>query len=359
MVKYISGLTDSTKQTIRDHYGVYKIKRCDCADESLELWIFNPDSIQGGIEEIKGHASSDPDLEGTDFQYMFTQAPSGVSVNGPTQQLAGMIQPGNAEVTIAIVDSGLDLDYSGFPEQFLYNSQIHDAPCQVGEMQEISGWDFVDQDNIPQDMHGHGTVVTDIIVRELIAHDVNFDILPIRSFNELGEGTTFDITCGVVQALLKEDVDIVNMSFGWYLNESTILSQFIEQASDEVLVIASAGNQGVNNDLYPHFPSGYDYANVLAIAGMNDSLLELDTLSNYGYSSVDLAASFRNIPFLYQTDTIHHSGTSFSAAYATAKAAELFVSGETPAYQVSWLVSQAVHKDALNWKLKHPKMIVP
>ncbi len=56
--------------------------------------------------------------------------------------------------------------------------------------------------------------------------------------------------------------------------------------------VAAAGNDGINTDLIPHYPSSYDSENILSVASVDlvESNVELSSFSNYGTVSVDVAA---------------------------------------------------------------------
>ncbi len=357
VVKYVPGLTEPQKQVVRDKYFVKSIKKCKCADEALEQWTFNMDSI-GGVEEIKGEAATDPDLEGVDFQYQFQQnAVNTTTQVGTIESLLGLVKPDNDGVTVAIIDSGLDFDHSGFEDPILYNSKAAGDYCVDNNMEEISGWDFVNEDNVAEDGHGHGTIVTDIVERT--AAGTPFQILPVKAFDSNGKGTTFDITCAIAFSVYKTDVKIINMSFGWYYEQFEILPEYINEASGAVLVICSSGNQGVHTDLFNHYPSGYNYSNILSVGGMGDAEVALASYSNYGPVSVDLAAPSYLISFENDTGLIEVSGTSFAAAFATARSVMLYSTYASPPLLKSLLVYDGDFNSSLFGKTKYPKVINP
>ncbi len=63
-----------------------------------------------------------------------------------------------------------------------------------------------------------------------------------------------------------------------------------QQAFQEGIVyVAAAGNNGTNNDIIPHYPSGFDVPNIISVAATdwND---QLATFSRFGVQTVDLAA---------------------------------------------------------------------
>src|SRR5690606_24759947 len=66
-----------------------------------------------------------------------------------------------------------------------------------------------------------------------------------------------------------------------------------------VIFVAAAGNgdflgRGINNDAVPFFPSGYELDNIIAVAA-TDHTDSLGTFSNYGATTVDIAAPGVNI----------------------------------------------------------------
>jgi subtilisin family serine protease len=81
-------------------------------------------------------------------------------------------------------------------------------------------------------------------------------------------------------------VRVINASFGGY-SYSQALKDAIDASS--ALVLAAAGNDGMNNDTTGHYPSGYTSANVLAVA-MSTQTGGISVYSNFGATSVDLAA---------------------------------------------------------------------
>ncbi|MBE3131560.1 MAG: S8 family serine peptidase, partial [Acidobacteria bacterium] len=82
---------------------------------------------------------------------------------------------------------------------------------------------------------------------------------------------------------------VINASWGGY-GISTALYQAIERAqASGILFVAAAGNDSLNNNTTPLYPSSYDIDNIISVLATTDT----DTLSpfsNYGSYSVDLGA---------------------------------------------------------------------
>ena len=62
-----------------------------------------------------------------------------------------------------------------------------------------------------------------------------------------------------------------------------------EARKQGALIVAAAGNDGVNTDKTPFYPAAYPDSNVLSVAATDDRD-KLASFSNYGAKTVDLAA---------------------------------------------------------------------
>lgn len=366
VVQYDAGLTEAEKQIMRDEYGVENYKNCTCADPTLELWIF--DNPRGGgpggsIEETLVVIKDDEGLEGADFNPFIKH--DGTKLQnpfGPADLVTAMskVTTGNGGVTIAVLDTGVDYNYFGFTAPFLYNTSQSANSCSENGQEDYYGWDFVNQDNDPYDDYGHGTIVSSIITDRLFEANVNFQILPVKVFDENGDGNYFDILCGFKYAVNNEDVDIVNMSFGWYNAEYQLLGRFIEESETVALLNTSAGNNTSDNDIYAHFPSSYETSNILANAALAEPFMGagLAYFSNWGENSVDIAAPGSNLTFyLNQNETIIINGTSYANAIVSAFAGVLYQQGMTTLELRNAVLDEAVYHPNLD-NIKHSSYIL-
>ena len=359
VVQYDALLTEAQKQLLRDQYGVTSYKKCTCADPTLELWIFTLDRDGnlpggGGIEEIVVGAKEETELEGAEvnptFQHMGQKLNASFGVEDMVAATANVVST-NQNVTIAVLDTGVDYNYFGFENPFLYNSQAGQNSCYDNGQEDIFGWDFVNQDNNPFDDYGHGTVITSLIYDKLSEQDVDFQILPVKAFDQDGRGTYFDILCGFRYAATKGDVDIINMSFGWYHTNYELLGRFVEESEDKVMLVSSAGNSDQNNDQTPHYPSSYNVSNGLSIAALAESPfnIELAYFSNYGTNSVDIAAFGEGIPFyITPLEFVEVAGTSYANAFASAFGGLHFEPGISPQQLKSTVLSNTMQDNNLS-----------
>ncbi len=358
IVKYNAGTSEFQKQTIRNSYQVSSFKKCPCADPTIELWIFEKDSqgnIPGGsIEEIVVGAKDDSGLEGVDFnpiiKHLGQKPANSFGFENNTVALEKIV-PKNTDLTIAILDTGVDYNYFGFQSPFLYNVKQGPDPYSDQGLVDYYGWDFVNGDNNPFDDYGHGTVVSSIIYEALREKNVDFQILPVKVFDQHGNGSYFDILCGFKYAAKNTDVDIINMSFGWYAQKLTLLEQSISELENDILITSSAGNKHLNTDQHLHYPSSHSSANILSIAAINNDPLNIDLawFSNYGPNTVDIAAPGEDIPFyITPNDYVTFSGTSFSCAFASAFAGEHYSPGISVSDHIEKIISNTVEHPNLD-----------
>lgn len=336
-------LNNEGRKAVRDsianqhHFDILKVDQCDCENTNLELWTL--DTTDGAFIGIEGtlaqmDKSGESDVEG-DVQFTFMVDSAGPFSNGSRKynQLVG--NASGDVVRIAVVDTGIEYDFLSNP--VLYDNRNNS--CQG----QISGWDYNEGDGDPRDDHGHGTVVTQLIMDELDQKQVPYEIIPVRAFDEEGRGSYFDVLCSMNFISRYSAVKLVNFSFGWRgMEQNTIMNTLMDEMSQSVLFIASAGNEGIDTDLdeQAHFPSGYPAENLLSVAGYSGTPLKNDAdhtvkeiqlhdQSNFGSLSIDLAAPFDD--FIVNLNTYDQSrqyrenpaGTSYSSAFVTAKAAHM------------------------------------
>lgn len=341
------GLTYEQKLAIqsdlaaRYYFSIEAIEKCSCDNDSIELWTINTShtnfiGIENLVKNLTNTEEDEEDVEG-DYQILFSVNSDEIPSDHISILEEKVVANNNPDaVNIAILDTGVDYDY--FPDPFLYNSS-NTTDCT----EELSGWDFVNNDYDARDDHGHGTMVTKIIVDALATTNTPFHILPVKAFDQQGRGNYFNVTCGLQYIAKKKKRFLVNASFGFYkIKNQGILENIINGAAQDILLISSAGNMGIDTDQRgnQHFPSSYGAYNILTVGGYEGDFAAypaygdqyvsgfyVATDSNRGGTSIDIAAPFEHEILLdagdYQIE-ITARGTSFSAAYATGRAAARF-----------------------------------
>jgi subtilisin family serine protease len=111
----------------------------------------------------------------------------------------------------------------------------------------LQGYDFVQNDAVPDDPFGHGTKVAGLIAANvnngLGMAGINWQckILPVRVLDSSGEGTVFNLAAAIVWAA-ENGADIINLSIS-YPVKSAVVEQALKAARGMgVIIIAAAGN---------------------------------------------------------------------------------------------------------------------
>ncbi|MBC7812053.1 MAG: S8 family serine peptidase, partial [Burkholderiales bacterium] len=207
-----------------------------------------------------------------------------------------------ATVVIAIIDSGICADH----------------PDLQGRI--LDGWDYIDNDAVPQDEMGHGCGVAGIIAASIDNGEgiagiaPNARLLPLRVLDANGLGRYSDVAAAVVRAT-DAGAAIINLSVGGPY-PSSILEEAVNYASAHgVMVIAAAGNNGADSVYYPAA-----YSSVIAVGAVNADL-QPTGFSNHG-AEIDVWAPGQDI-LTTRRDGAYGiaSGTSYAAPQVAAVAA--------------------------------------
>ena len=123
----------------------------------------------------------------------------------------------------------------------------------------------------------------------------------------------------------------LNASFGGPSSSKSERTAIEALRDAGIVLCAAAGNETVNNDIIPSYPANYPTSNILSVAAITQNN-GLATFSNYGATTVDLAAPGVNIystmPLTQVASSLVSSVTAGGISYA---AQPLEYSGITPA----------------------------
>lgn len=141
------------------------------------------------------------------------------------------------------------------------------------------------------------------------------------SYNAAGQITDANaVTCiSYVLNEISAGVPVVAINASWGgPGSDQVLYDAIESAGVAgVVFVAAAGNEQADNDVTPHYPSGYDLDNIISVAatGPRD---ELRSSSNFGAVSVDMGAPGEHILSTSRAGGYDfHGGTSMAAPFVT------------------------------------------
>ncbi|NUV66400.1 MULTISPECIES: S8 family peptidase [unclassified Streptomyces] len=225
-------------------------------------------------------------------------------------------------VTAYVIDTGVRISHSDFGGR------------------AFNGYDAIDNDNVAQDGHGHGTHVAGTVAGT--AHGVakKAKIVGVRVLNNQGSGTTAQVVAGIdwVTANAVKPA-VANMSLGG--GADSVLDAAVQRSINSGITYAvAAGNESTNANT----KSPARVADAITV-GSTTNTDARSSFSNYG-AVVDIFAPGSSITSTWSTsDTATNtiSGTSMASPHVAGAAAIYLADnpGSTPAQVSAGLVAAA------------------
>lgn len=247
---------------------------------------------------------------------------------------------GSKSVTIAVVDTGMDYTHPDLAANAwvnpgeIPNNGIDDEGD--GYVDDVYGWNFAANSNAVMaddspEYHGtHTAGIAGAVADNSVGvagESPHVTLMPLKFLTANGTGNVSDAVNAIGFALNKK-VQIISNSWGGQSFSAALCDAVSYAKVMGVLFVAAAGNgnaQGVgqDNDTTPTYPASCPADNMIAVASSSSSD-QLSTFSNYGPTTVHLAAPGENILStenggLYQ----YLSGTSMATPLVAGAAALL------------------------------------
>jgi subtilisin family serine protease len=276
----------------------------------------------------------------------------GADIKAP---LAWTISLGMGNITVAVLDTGIDYDHvdlvgniwtntgeicpnlidddlNGYVDDCIgwdfstceeydttidYDNQVVDAVCAITKMESNDPWDDND----------HGTHVAGIIGavgnngRGIAGVIWNVKLMAVKFLNKQGIGTVAEEIRAIAYAV-DNGAHVINASYGGtdpsqaeYDAESGAIAY---ANSNGVLFVAAAGNRGSNNDTDPEYPASYSFPNIISVTA-TDQNDRRAPFANWGKNTVHVGA-----PGVYILSTVpgnQYVGTNQELFMGTSQAA--------------------------------------
>jgi hypothetical protein len=244
---------------------------------------------------------------------------------------------GNSEIVVAVVDTGVDYDHRDLWTNMWVNQAELGGTSGIdddgnGYVDDIYGYDFINNDSNPKDDNGHGTHCAGIIAAagnngaDITGVCWDAKIMALKFLDSSGSGNNADAIEAFYYAV-QNGADVASNSWGGG-GFSQAMADAVDYAySQGVMMVASAGNSGTTNVQYPAY-----YDNMFSVAA-TDSDDHKASFSTYG-SWVDIAApgvdilSLRaintSLGTVYDFYTTIASGTSMACPHVSGACAFIF-----------------------------------
>lgn len=275
------------------------------------------------------------------YDHAVTQAATGIDINiqPAWAQYDAANDQEKRDVIVAVIDTGVDFSHPDLLNSIWVNED--EIPSDGidndgnGYVDDVYGWNFFDDNNQvftgTDDSHGTHAAGTIAAGRDTtgiagIADNHHVKVMIIKALGtDNGIGTSQHIIDAINYAKAN-GASICNLSLGtrtYYEN----LYQTMKDSN--MLFVVASGNgdrlgKGYSIDDFPMYPASFDLDNIISVSNI---LFDgsLDVSSNYGLTSVDIAA-----PGDYILSTVpdasygYMSGTSMAAPMVTGVAAMLY-----------------------------------
>lgn len=252
---------------------------------------------------------------------------------------------------VAIIDTGLDTAHYVIQDTQALWTNPGEIPGNGvdddgnGYVDDVHGWNFVDNSGTLYDDDGHGTHVTGIIlsidqnIYTTPLREARIKVMPLKFLNGNGVGTTSNAIRAIYYAV-NNGASVINNSWGGTSYSAALHEAVAYTYTKKAVFVAAAGNSGLNNDATPMYPASYDVPNVISILATTDYDYKA-SFSNFGAHTVHLGS-----PGVFILSTVPNdafgtsSGTSMAAPFVTGTAAQMKV--ESPnmlGYQIKTILT--------------------
>lgn len=250
---------------------------------------------------------------------------------------------------VAVIDTGIDYTHPVFtdsnalwrnPGEIAANGVDDDGN---GYVDDVFGWNFVGHNGLPWDDDNHGTHVSGIVLgvtQNIFASPIQqaiIRIMPLKFLGGDGSGSTSDAISAIYYAT-NNGANVINNSWGGSSYSQSLHDAMNYAYQHHLVIVCASGNYSSDNDASPLYPANYPVPSSISVAATND-FDSLASFSNYGNTSVHMAAPGVAIWSTVPGGTRYMSGTSMASPFVAGLAA--LAIREAPSltgYQVANLV---------------------
>jgi len=205
-------------------------------------------------------------------------------------------------VTIAVLDTGCDLDHSDL------------------KMNLLEGKNFVNPNKPPEDFNGHGTHVIGTLVAEnndigVVGVCHKSKVIPVKVLDDKGNGSLLNVAEGVRWSA-DRGCDMICMSLGAPIKVQQVRKAIQYAASKGIPTFVAAGNVGKTKEIF--YPA--NYPETIAIGAIDENFRRAN-FSNTGKNLDFMAPGVNILSTVPKNWYATLSGTSMACPFAVGVAA--------------------------------------
>lgn len=203
-------------------------------------------------------------------------------------------------VIVAVIDTGVDFRHPDLQQNMWVNVRERDGQSGVdddgnGYVDDIHGYNFVDDNGSPYDGHGHGTHCAGTIAAVgnngvgVVGVCWAARIMALKYLNDQGFGGSSYQAARAIDYAVANKAKIISASWGGPIASIELRNAIVRAQRAGVVFVAAAGNENRDVDGADNYPSGYEVDNIISV-GAIDSKNRRASFSNFGVSKVDIGA---------------------------------------------------------------------
>ena len=362
LVKFNASVNYENQQSILEKNGLKEVQNYSFLSGLIYAESNNGNSIEETLSQLKNnenivYAEADYEISTSSFNTESNTAiQNKVNARESTNENdQTIIQPKTN--AIGILDTGIDFTHNSLSENMWIN--VNETPLNGidddhnGWVDDIYGWNFVNNHNNPIDDNNHGTHIAGIVTGNF-NNNVNtanqgIKLVALKVLDRNGKGNISSLL-GAFDYMVKNDISISNNSWGLELNSEALKDALQQLAQTDHLLIVAAGNKSINIDDTPFYPASYNLANIITVSALDESG-KLAEFSNYGGKTVHVGANGAAITSTGINNSVTTlSGTSMAAAFVSGVAIRVQeeIKDVTSQEIKTWLINHAEQDDTLN-----------
>ena len=188
-------------------------------------------------------------------------------------------------IIVAVVDTGIHIKHSCLKNSLWINKKEIPGNGKDddnnGFIDDIHGWNFVNNNNNIQDYQGHGTHVSGIIAAQgttpqspnctvMGVAAPHVQIMTLKYFDEGADSDNVKNTVKAIKYAIDNGADIINYSGGGPGANADEKAAIAMAADKNIIFVAALGNEGSYiGKKIKYYPASYEFPNIISVLSKN------------------------------------------------------------------------------------------